>query len=203
MRAEQAGADARKPAGLKSDILTVPNLLSVFRILLVPVFLSSIVNGKNLQALLIFSLAGLTDLLDGLTARLWHQRTKLGTILDPAGDKLLMAASYVVLTLPAVASPNCIPLWLTAFVFGRDLLIVTGALVAYLTWRQKTFTPSFLGKITTACQVGTILLVLLLNYRRVSPWFMGPLYVITLATTIASGTHYFFFGLSVFRRRKP
>jgi cardiolipin synthase len=203
MNAEAARGEDRKGVALSSDVVTVPNVLSIFRILLVPVFLWSIIHGKTLEALLIFFLAGLTDLLDGLIARALHQRTKLGTVLDPAGDKLLMAVSYVVLTLPALARPNAIPIWLTIFVFSRDILIVAGALVAYLTWRQKTFTPSFLGKITTAFQVGTVFLVLFLNYLRTAPWFMPPLYILTLAVTIASGTHYFFFGLSALKRRKP
>jgi cardiolipin synthase len=161
--------DEDKPEALKSDILTLPNLLSVFRILLVPVFLWSLLSRKAFEALLIFFLAGLTDVLDGFTARIWHQRSKLGTILDPAGDKLLMVTSYVVLSLSSVASPNFIPIWLTLVVFARDLLIVTGAFIAYLSWRQTTFAPSLLGKISTICQVGTVFLVLLLNFYHVSP----------------------------------
>ena len=191
-----------KSQALRSDILTIPNLLSIFRILLVPIFLWSMLNGRSFEALLIFFLAGLTDLLDGFTARVWHQRSKLGTVLDPAGDKLLMATSYVILTLPSVATPNFIPLWLTVIVFARDLLIVTGAFIAFLSWRQKSFTPSFLGKITTACQVGTVFLVLLLNYLHVSPWYMIWVYGITLFWTVASGVHYFIYGLSVLRQNR-
>lgn len=191
-----------KSQTLRSDILTIPNLLSIFRILLVPIFLWSMLNGRSFEALLIFFLAGLTDLLDGFTARVWHQRSKLGTVLDPAGDKLLMATSYIILTLPSVAAPNFIPLWLTVIVFGRDLLIVTGAFIAFLSWRQKSFTPSFLGKITTACQVGTVFLVLLLNYLQVSPWYMIWVYGITLFWTVASGVHYFIYGLSVLRQNR-
>jgi cardiolipin synthase len=194
--------DKDKPEALKSDILTLPNLLSLFRILLVPVFLWSLLNKKAFEALLIFFLAGLTDVLDGFTARIWHQRSKLGTILDPAGDKLLMVASYVVLSLASVASPNFIPIWLTLVVFARDLLIVTGAFIAYLSWRQTTFTPSLLGKISTICQVGTVFLVLLLNFCQVSPWYMDAVYYLTLLATLASGVHYFIFGLQTLRERR-
>ncbi|MDP2914112.1 MAG: CDP-alcohol phosphatidyltransferase family protein [Candidatus Aminicenantes bacterium] len=196
------GRDRERTEALKSAVFTIPNLLSAFRILLVPIFLWSILNGRSWEAVLIFFLAGLTDLLDGFTARVWHQRSKLGTILDPAGDKLLMAASYVVLTLPQVAGPNHIPLWLTVIVFARDLLIVAGAFIAFLSWHQGAFPPSFLGKITTACQVGTVFLVLWLNYRQAVPGFMSWIYVITLLTTIASGVHYFVFGLSVLRQHR-
>ena len=196
------GPDRERTEALKSAVFTIPNLLSAFRILLVPIFLWSILNGRSWEAVLIFFLAGLTDLLDGFVARVWHQRSKLGTVLDPAGDKLLMATSFVVLTLPQVAGPNHIPLWLTVIVFARDLLIVAGAFIAFLSWHQGAFMPSFLGKITTACQVGTVFLVLWLNYRQAVPGFMSWIYVITLLTTLASGVHYFVFGLSVLRQHR-
>ncbi len=194
--------DEDKSRALKSDILTLPNLLSVFRILLVPVFLWSLLNKKSLEALLLFFLAGLTDVLDGWTARIWHQRTKIGTILDPAGDKLLMATSYVVLSISSLATPNFIPIWLTVVVFARDLLIVTGAFIAYLSWRQKTFAPSLLGKISTICQVGTVFLVLLLNFYQVAPWYMHGVYYLTLLVTLASGVHYFIYGLQTLHQRR-
>jgi len=194
------GSDESK--ALKSTIVTVPNLLSFFRILLVPVFLWAMINKKPGEAVLIFFIAGLTDLLDGFTARIWHQRSKIGTILDPAGDKLLMTASYIVLTLPSVASPNHIPLWLTATVFLRDLLIVSGALTAFLSWRQKIFIPSLLGKISTGCQVGLVFLVLLLNYFQATHGLVFWAYLITLLLTIASGTHYFVYGLAILRQHR-
>jgi cardiolipin synthase len=194
--------DEDKSRALKSDILTLPNLLSVFRILLVPVFLWSLLNRKSFEALLLFFLAGLTDVLDGWTARIWHQRTKIGTILDPAGDKLLMATSYVVLSISSLATPNFIPIWLTVVVFARDLLIVTGAFIAYLSWKQKIFMPSLLGKISTICQVGTVFLVLLLNFYRVAPWYMRGVYYLTLLATLASGVHYFIYGLQTLHQRR-
>ena len=194
--------DENKSPALKSDILTLPNLLSVFRILLVPVFLWSLLNKKPFEALLLFFLAGLTDVLDGWTARIWHQRTKIGTILDPAADKLLMATSYVVLSISSLATPNFIPIWLTVVVFARDLLIVTGAFIAYLSWRQKTFMPSLLGKISTVCQVGTVFLVLLLNFYQVAPWYIHGVYYLTLLATLASGVHYFIYGLQTLHQHR-
>jgi cardiolipin synthase (CMP-forming) len=194
--------DEDKPDSLTSAILTLPNLLSVFRILLVPVFLWALLNKKAFEALLIFFLAGLTDVLDGFTARIWHQRSKIGTILDPAGDKLLMVASYVVLSLRSIASPNFVPIWLTLVVFARDLLIVTGAFIAFLKWGQKTFMPSLLGKISTICQVGTIFLVLLLNFYKVTAWPIDAVYYLTLLATLASGVHYFIYGLQTLRQHR-
>jgi len=192
----------RAADNLKSDVLTVPNLLSVFRILLVPVFLWSLLNHKSFEALLVFFVAGITDLLDGLAARLWHQRSKLGVVLDPMGDKLLMATSFVALTLPSLARPNALPVWLTATVIFRDLLIAGGALYAYLAWRQKAFLPTLLGKISTGCQVGMVFLVLLFNDRNVAPRIMPWIYGITMFWTLASGVHYFVAGLRALAERR-
>jgi cardiolipin synthase len=194
--------DSNRTNPLKSDIVTVPNLISVFRILLVPVFLRAVFAHRAAEALAIFVAASLTDFLDGFIARVWHQRSKLGTVLDPAGDKLLMTASYVVLTIPALALPNCIPLWLTLLVFARDLLIVTGAFISFKKWGQKTFTPSLLGKASTACQVATVFLVLWLNHLGITAGYMPWIYRLTLLVTVASGTHYFIYGLRVLRKHK-
>jgi len=187
---------------LKSTVFTVPNILSLFRILLVPIFLRAILTRRPTEALLIFVLASLTDLLDGFTARVWHQRSKLGTILDPAGDKLLMTTSFVVLTIPGLTVPNGIPLWLTALVFARDILIVAGAAYAFASWGQKTFTPSILGKMCTAGQVGTVFLVLWLNHLRITAGYMPWVFRITALVTVASGIYYFASGLSILREHR-
>lgn len=194
--------DDRTTDNLRSDIFTIPNVLSIFRILLVPVFLRSLLNHRPAEALLLFFIAGITDLLDGLAARMWHQRSKLGIVLDPAGDKLLMATSFIALTIPSLARPNTIPVWLTTTVIFRDLLISGGALYAYLAWRQKAFLPTLLGKISTGCQVGMIFLVLLFNYRDSAPWIMPWIFGITLFWTLASGVHYFIEGLKILRERR-
>ena len=187
---------------IRSDLLTLPNLISAVRIALVPVFIMAMIKHRTGQALLIFFLAGISDLLDGFAARIFHVRSRAGMILDPAGDKLLMSASYVVLTIPSLSIPNAIPLSLTVLVFLRDLLIVVGALIAFLSWRQSTFFPSLLGKFTTAFQVGTVFLVLLLNdLGKASGWLAG-FYAMTFVLTLASGTHYFMYGLRVMKARR-
>lgn len=192
----------RATDNIRADIITIPNLLTIFRILLVPIFLWSLLNHRPFEALLLFFIAGITDLLDGLAARVWHQRSKLGIVLDPAGDKLLMATSFVALTIPSLARPNTLPVWLTSTVIFRDLLISGGALYAYLAWRQKAFLPTFLGKISTGCQVGMIFLVLFFNYRNSAPWIMPWIFGITMFWTLASGVHYFIAGLKILRQRR-
>jgi cardiolipin synthase len=192
----------RAPEPLGSRVFTIPNLLSVFRILLVPIFVWSLLNKRSSEALIIFFIAGLSDLLDGMAARTWHQRSKLGTILDPAGDKLLIATACVALTVPSLGRPNAIPLWLTSVIILRDLLIAGGALFAYLTWRQKTFLPSPFGKISTGCQVGMLFLVLLFNDLRISPRPMPWIFALTLFWTLLSGVHYFISAIGILKRRR-
>ncbi len=192
----------RPTESLRSQILTLPNLISTLRIVLVPVFVAAILGHRTRTALVVFFIAGISDLLDGLAARLFNVRTKLGMMLDPAGDKLLMTAAYILLTLPALSPLNTIPLALTILVFGRDILIVVGALVAYLRWGEKTFPPSLLGKFSTAFQLGTVFLVLLLNDLGERPRWMAVFYGITAGLTVASGGDYFRHGLRIWRQKR-
>jgi cardiolipin synthase len=184
----------------RSDILNLPNILSLLRIFLIPVFLVLMVKGKITEAFIVFLIAGLTDVLDGFTARLLHLKTKIGAFLDPAADKLLMTASFIILTLPSLNSPNVIPVWLTVSVIGRDLLIASAALVLFKLKGQKTFLPSLLGKICTVLQVLVPLLVLLLNVRQISSSLLIWLYYLTLIFTILSAIHYAFIGYRMLSR---
>lgn len=187
--------------GLISSIVTVPNILSAFRILLVPLFVASLLTHQTLEPLFIFFVAGISDLFDGFIARHLHQRSRLGAILDPAGDKLLMTASYIVLALPRIVEPNRIPLWLTAIVFGRDLMIVGGVLWAYLSFKHSPDFPTIVGKVCTAFQVGTVFLVLLTNHLGAKAGWLIVFFGITAALTLTSGAQYFRRGLLILRER--
>ncbi|UCE39994.1 MAG: CDP-alcohol phosphatidyltransferase family protein [Candidatus Aminicenantes bacterium] len=169
---------------------TVPNFFSMLRIFLIPFFLYMMLQNKILQALIIFLIASATDILDGMTARIWNQKTKIGGLLDPAADKLLMMAAIIILSIPSVSQPNTIPLWLVVAIIGRDIAIVSAAFVMYK-WRRHTkFPPSLIGKTSTVCQMGVILCVLLLNVLDRIPAYLSWLYFITFALTILSGFGY-------------
>ena len=178
-------------------LFNLPNLVSLLRIGLIPVFLWLILQRKAFLALLVFLFAGTTDLLDGFFARLLNKKTKIGAFLDPAADKLLMTASYIVLSIPSLNSLNLIPLWLTATVIGRDLLIVLGALVVYRMTGHTTFLPSLLGKISTVCQVSTLLLVLFYNYLQISPPYLKWVFHLTLIFTFLSCINYIIIGFGL------
>src|SRR5499425_1797265 len=87
---------------MSSRIVTVPNLLTVFRMVLIPVFVSLLFYQRFVIALAIFVVAGLTDGLDGLLARRFDQKSQLGTILDPIADKMMMVTSFIVLSMRSV-----------------------------------------------------------------------------------------------------
>jgi len=182
---------------------TVANILSLLRILLIPVFLLMLVFHESLAALVVFLLAGLTDLLDGLAARIWHQKTKIGVVLDPAADKLLMLAAFVALTLPSLSSPNVIPSWLTAVVVGRDILITSSSLILVKLKGPRVFHPTLLGKTSTFCQMGVVLLVLFLNFIQTTTDFLWWFYSLTLVLTVLSGIQYCSIGVRMLREKTP
>ncbi len=179
----------------KNRLFILPNVISLLRILLIPIFIVMMLHRKTLEAFAVFLLAGLTDLLDGFTARLWHLKTRIGALLDPAADKLLMTASFIVLTLPSINSPHIIPLWLTIVVISRDLVIVSSAFVFYKLRGQNTFRPSILGKASTVCQLMVVLLVLFFNSFQISSPYLSLLYFLTLVLTLLSGFHYSYIGI--------
>lgn len=181
----------------KDSLLNLPNILSLLRILLIPVFLALMIRGKVMEASAVFFFAGFTDVLDGFAARLLHQKTKIGALLDPAGDKLLMTSAFIVLTIPSLNSPHIIPLWLTIAVISRDLFIVSSAFALYKLRGQKTFLPSLWGKSSTVCQFMVLILVLFFNSFQISFLYLRLLYFLTLALTLLSGVHYSYIGFRI------
>jgi len=179
----------------KERFWNVPNFFTMLRIFLIPIFLYEMIRNEVLPALIVFLLASTTDILDGMTARIWHQKTKIGRLFDPAADKLLMTAAVIILSIPSVSHPNVIPLWLAVAIIGRDVTIVTAALVMYL-WRGQTkFPPSLLGKASTVFQMGVILCVLLVNVLGRTSSYLLWLYAVTFVLTILSGIGYGWRGM--------
>src|SRR5258708_36657500 len=104
-------------------MFTIPNILTMLRLVLVPCFLVASLHGMFPMAFVLFVSAGVTDMADGFLARRLNQRSRLGAILDPAADKTMMIAGYLCYTLsPMVQVP--IPAWLTFVIFIRDFLII-------------------------------------------------------------------------------
>jgi cardiolipin synthase (CMP-forming) len=177
--------------------LTLPNQLTLFRMMLIPFFVVAVLYGEAVWALTLFVLAGLTDALDGLVARVTGQRSALGAFLDPMADKLLMTSAFVVLALPPMPSlprfhlDNRLPVWLSVLVIGRDVLIVIVALLVNLALRVTRFRPTLPGKIATGVQITTVSLFLLFNaLGRPSEAMQALVVVACLVATVMSGLHY-------------
>jgi cardiolipin synthase len=177
--------------------MNLPNLLTLLRILLIPVFVIFIMNKQTEWALGTFAIAGITDGVDGLLARLTHQRTELGAYLDPIADKLLLSASYITLAIVEI-----LPSWLTVIVITRDVIILVGLLVFILTGHRPKLQPSFVSKVTTVFQISTILLALLKEYHPSIDIFATFVLYGAAVLTIISGSHYIYLGTRILNEEK-
>jgi cardiolipin synthase len=187
---------------MSERIFTIPNLFTFLRIGLIPLFLYYMIQNNPRKALIVFFIAASTDFLDGIAARALKQKSKIGALLDPAGDKLLMMAAMIALSIPSLSSPNVVPIWLTVFVIGRDLYIVAGSWVVYKRTRHTTFTPTFVGKMSTVCQMSILLLVLFFNTINSAQPNLSWLYLLTLLLTIISGIQYTLIGRRLYYAKK-
>lgn len=169
--------------------MNVPNSITLFRIILVPIMLYFLIEGDNFSALLVFAAAALSDGLDGFFAKLLNQKTRLGAFLDPIADKLLLSTSFIVLAILGMA-----PSWLAIMAVSRDLLIITG--IGILAWDKDfpAIQPTIDGKITTFLQVLTIGFLLGHQYIGSYQWLYYSLITATGLFTAISGTRYMLIG---------
>ncbi|MFQ5790673.1 MAG: CDP-alcohol phosphatidyltransferase family protein [Acidobacteriota bacterium] len=172
--------------------LTLANQLTILRMGLVPVLVILVIYGYFGWALLVFLVAGVTDALDGLSARIRRERTRLGTMLDPLADKLLITASLVVLSTPNPELTVRIPVWVAILAISRDAGILIVVLVINLAVRRSVFSPTILGKATTVIQLLTILWLFWCNYRAAPLAVTDVLIGLMVVFTIASGLHYIY-----------
>ena len=171
------------------SVLTAPNQLTLFRLLLVPCLVILVLYGFNGLAFVVFVVAGVTDALDGLIARRTGQRTTLGAWLDPMADKLLLVSTFIVLTMP-LGLPNQLPLWFTVLVISRDVCIVLTVAIVNLAVERRVFYPSVLGKIATVLYVVTGAVTLFFNFLGQESVLVDLTVYTALAFTVASGLHY-------------
>lgn len=171
----------------RNPLSTAPNLLTVIRLCLAPFLVSCILENRFEVAFILFVIAGITDGLDGLLARVLEQRTTLGQYLDPIADKLLLSTLFLVLTYKSL-----IPTTVTVLVFGRDLAILIVAAVMYAVVGRRDFGPSIFGKANTLAQI-TAVAVTLLHQLVAAQWVVILRLVAldaTIGLTVLSGLHY-------------
>jgi cardiolipin synthase len=174
--------------------LTIPNFLTLLRILAVPIFAISVWYGHLVVACVLFALAGITDMLDGFIARHLNQYSALGAFLDPMADKLLMTVAFLLLCIPGKHLMPTIPIWVVILAITRDVIIGLFAFWDPSGFDPARFKPSLLGKITTGAELVVISLVLLCNTfdsRACVEFFFPWCFYLVASLVIASGLHYF------------
>ncbi|MDD5772759.1 MAG: CDP-alcohol phosphatidyltransferase family protein [bacterium] len=161
------------------------NTITIIRILIIPGFIISLVNyiGGNdtyrIFAVVLFSVASLSDFLDGFVAKVFNQETELGRFLDPVADKMLLISAFVMLVVVKL-----IPVWVAIVVITRDVIILFGCIIIYLILDDIEIKPRILSKITTFIQMVTIFFVLVRNPFARYLWFA------TAIVTTISGLDY-------------
>jgi len=172
--------------------MTIPNLLTILRVLLTPLLVIFLLEGRLSAALIVFIVAGITDGLDGLIARLYRQKSKLGAFLDPLADKLLLATTYVLL-----AVKNLVPSWLTVIVLSRDVLIVLGVFVLFMQNLPFEIKPTIASKLTTCSQIFTAIVTMATAIATPHPLLKSILFHITAGFTIVSWAQYMVKGIQI------
>lgn len=164
----------------------IPNLISIARIILVVPIVYTLIKGMYDTALILFVIAGISDGLDGFLAKHFGWVTKLGGILDPLADKILLVSCYVVL-----GWQGTIPVWLVAAVIIRDVIIVIGGVVYHFRVEAVEALPSIISKVNTFMQIVAVVAVMVDRALwDMSPVMLETLFYITLVTTLASGFDY-------------
>ena len=187
-------------ANISSRIITLPNVLTTVRMVLIPIFVTLIFYQRFTLALAVFVVAGVTDFFDGLLARRFDQRSSLGTILDPVADKLMMVTAFVVLSLRSVyphpIPPHLpVPFWVTVTVISRDVFIVVGAAAINIMTGFRGFRPSSLGKVSTTVQIGAIAAILFAaSFPIGTGYYLPTVYTTVFGFSVLSGLHYVFFA---------
>lgn len=176
-------------------MLNLPNYITIVRIILVPFFFSFLIYYNPIHpnfrtyALILFLIAMISDALDGLIARKFSGQTKLGTFLDPFADKLLLVSGFlgIAFSTSFTSKPH---LWIVIVIVFRDLFIICGLIIIYLTVNRIEIQPNLLGKATTFFQMLTILSVLIDWPQAQWIWFT------TAAMTILSWIIYIHQGVT-------
>lgn len=164
----------------------IPNIISILRIMLTVPIIALLVKERFGEALLLFAVAGASDALDGYLAKRNGWESRLGSILDPVADKLLLVSSFITLGWLGI-----IPMWLVYVVLGRDIIILTGAIAYHLLIGNYDMRPTIVSKINTFSQIVLVLaIVFSFSLITLPEWFLTRLIDVVLATTVLSGVDY-------------
>jgi cardiolipin synthase len=164
----------------------LPNAICVLRILLVAPLVVAIIDGRYATALVLILIAGVSDGLDGFLAKRFDWRTRLGGLLDPAADKLLLVSTFVALTYV-----GAMPGGIVAIVIGRDVVIVVGAICYQLFIAPLEGEPAVISKLNTACQLAFgVFTLTFAAFGWPAPSALLPLGAAVVFTSLVSGLNY-------------
>lgn len=164
----------------------LPNLISILRLLLILPVVLMLLDENYAMALTLFAVAGVSDGLDGYLAKHYGWVSRLGSILDPLADKLLLVSTYL-----ALGYLGQMPVWLVTGVVVRDALIFAGAVAYHLFIGKFDLMPTMLSKINTFVQIGLVLIVMLsVGLLPIPEWFTTTMIYVVMATTVLSGIDY-------------
>ena len=172
----------------------LPNILTILRIILTIPVVITLLNAEYFTTVILFFIAGITDGLDGFIAKRFNCTSRLGSILDPAADKLLLSCTFFTMFLT-----NILPLWLFAVIFIRDLIIVTGAIGYFIGSNDKEeLKPSNISKINTVIQIFAVLYIVISQIYPDLQLFLMELFIITATTAVLSGADYIWMWMKKF-----
>jgi cardiolipin synthase (CMP-forming) len=166
--------------------LSIPNLITLARILLVPVVVWAIASGQMLFAFILFLAAGISDAVDGFLAKRFGMTSELGAYLDPLADKVLIVSIYV-----SLAVAGAIPRWLVILVVSRDLMIVGAVLLSWLVGKPVEAKPHPISKLNTAAQIlfaGVLLASLGIGFTA-EPWLTILMALVAVLTLLSVGVY--------------
>lgn len=166
--------------------LNIPNLISLARIICVPIMVWLILNGEMMYAFWLFVAAGISDALDGFVAKRFNLETELGGFLDPIADKALLLGVFITL-----GQAGYIETWLVILVVFRDALILCGAFLYQLLYQNLVMQPLMSSKINTTAQFVYAAVVLgMMGYKVEDGIVLETLFFAVVATTVWSGASY-------------
>jgi cardiolipin synthase len=166
--------------------MTIPTLITIARLIMVPIVVVMIGQGLWMAAFLVFVVAGISDAADGIIARRYHLRTELGAYLDPLADKALLVSIYVTFSIT-----GALPVWLAILVVSRDLLIVGGVVLSWMVDQPVAMRPRAISKVNTVFQIVLAAVVLADQaFARALGWLPDALIVVVGLLTLGSAIVY-------------
>ena len=166
--------------------MTIPNLITIARLIMVPIVIVMIMQQRWAAAFILFVVAGVSDAVDGFIARQFNMKSEFGAYIDPLADKSLLVSIYV-----SLAVVGAIPSWLAIVVVSRDAMIVSAVLLSWVMSRPVEIKPIMVSKLNTVAQIGFAALALAANAYGVELAGLEDIAMLAVATlTVASAGAY-------------